>query len=195
MTRMKKIFRIIKRIESLETNICIYLLALMSFVVILQVFSRYLFNYSFVWAEELVRYLMIWMVMIGAALVQSKNEHIRIDFFPMLAGPRGRRIMETFFRLCTLLFLSIIIIKGIKISQFNRLFESSGLRISMFWPTLAIPIGALLIWLYTLSGLVKDVYRLLSWPLEKLREEDDRLSMEKYQTAQTPDEHSPAQEK
>jgi len=192
---MSKILPIIKRIESIETKVCIYLLALMSFVVILQVFSRYLFNYSFVWAEELVRYLMIWMVMIGAALVQSKNEHIRIDFFPMLAGPRGRRIMETFFRLCTLLFLSIIIIKGLKISQFNRLFESSGLRISMFWPTLAIPVGALLIWLYTVSGLVKDVYRLLSWPLEKLREEDDRLSMEKYQTAQTPDENSLAQEK
>jgi TRAP-type C4-dicarboxylate transport system permease small subunit len=103
--------------------------------------------------------------------------------------------METFFRLCTLLFLSIIIIKGLKIAQFNRLFESSGLRISMFWPTLAIPIGALLIWLYTLSGLVKDIYRLLSWPLEKLREEDDRLSMEKYQTTQPPDENSLAQEK
>lgn len=187
---MKNFSRLLRRFELIETFVCIYLLALMSFVVILQVFSRYLFNYSFVWAEELVRYLMIWMVMIGAALVQSKNEHIRIDFLPTLAGPRGRRIMETFFRLCTLLFLSIIIIKGLKISRFNRLFESSGLRISMFWPTLAIPIGALLIWLYTLSGLVRDIYRLLSWPLDKLRQEDDRLSTEKDHTAQTPGETS-----
>ena len=82
----------------------------------MQVFSRYLFNYSFVWAEELVRYLMIWMVMIGAARVQALGDHIRIDFFPMLAGPRGRRLMDILFRLCTLIFLLILFVKGIKIA-------------------------------------------------------------------------------
>ena len=79
--------KLVQRIESVVTKICTYLLVMMSFIVVVQVFSRYLFNYSFVWAEELVRYLMIWMVMIGSALVQSKNDHIRIDFFPRLVRP------------------------------------------------------------------------------------------------------------
>ena len=190
---MKRHLKLPERFERLETSIPVYLLVMMSFFVLLQVFSRYLFNFSFVWAEELVRYLMIWMVMIGASLVQSKNDHIRIDFFPLLAGPKGRRIMETFFRLCTLLFLVIILIKGIKIANFNRLFESSGLRISMFWPTLAIPIGALLMGFYTTTALVRDFYRLFTWSAEKLREEDARLSMEKYQTEQTSEETSSSQ--
>jgi C4-dicarboxylate transporter DctQ subunit len=191
---MKKHLKLSKRFEHLETNISVYLLVLMSFFVLLQVFSRYLFNYSFVWAEELVRYLMIWMVMIGASLVQSKNDHIRIDFFPLLAGPKGRRIMEIFFRLCTLLFLVIIFYKGIKIAYFNRLFESSGLRISMFWPSLAIPLGALLMGTYTINALVRDTYRLFTWSAEELRDEDDRLSMEKYQTEQTSEESSSSRE-
>ena len=191
---MTRHLKLSKRFEHLETNISVYLLVLMSFVVLLQVFSRYLFNYSFVWAEELVRYFMIWMVMIGASLVQSKNDHIRIDFFPLLAGPRGRRIMETFFRLCTLLFLVIIFIKGIKIAYFNRLFESSGLRISMFWPTLAIPLGALLMGTYTITALVRDTYRLFTWSAEELREEDERLTLEKYQSEQTTEETSSSQE-
>ena len=190
---MKRHLKLSKRFEYLETNISVYLLVLMSFIVLLQVFSRYLFNYSFVWAEELVRYFMIWMVMIGASLVQSKNDHIRIDFFPLLAGPRGRRIMETFFRLCTLLFLVIIFIKGIKIAYFNRLFESSGLRISMFWPTLAIPLGALLMGVYTITALVRDTFRLFTWSAEKLREEDERLTLEKYQTEQTSEQTSSSQ--
>jgi len=190
---MKRHLKLTKRFEQWETSIPVYLLVMMSFFVLLQVFSRYLFNFSFVWAEELVRYLMIWMVMIGASLVQSKNDHIRIDFFPLLAGPRGRRVMETFFRLCTLLFLVIILIKGIKIAYFNRLFESSGLRISMFWPTLAIPIGALLMGVYTTTALVRDTYRLFTWSAEKLREEDERLSMEKYQTEKTSEETSSSQ--
>lgn len=187
---MKPWNRILGYLESSETNICRLLLMLMSVIVVVQVFSRYLFNYSFVWAEELVRYLMIWMVMIGAARVQAMSEHIRIDFFPMLAGPRGRRLMDTFFRLCTLTFLIIIFVKGIKIAAFNRLFESSGLKISMLWPTLAIPVGAFLIILYTLKGLFQDVYQSLFWSKEMLLEADERLLEEKQMSvseAQPPD--------
>ena len=170
-----------KKVEGGLASICIWLLTMMSAIVIVQVFSRYIFNFSFVWAEELVRYMMIWMVMIGSALVQIKNEHIRIDFFPILAGPRGRRIMEIFFRLCTLALLAIITYKGFKVSYFNRLFESSGLRINMVWPTLAIPLGAILIGSYTLVGLVTDGIQLFTWPKERLAEFDHKLQLEKYQ--------------
>jgi len=155
---MKRLDRILGCLESIETNVCRLLLIVMCLVVVVQVFLRYVFSYSFVWAEELVRYLMIWMVMIGAARVEALREHIRIDFFPLLAGPRGRRLMEIFFRLCTLTFLVIIFIKGFKVAAFNRLFESSGLRISMMWPSLAVPIGALLIILYTLKGIFEDTF-------------------------------------
>ena len=173
---MKPWTRIIRYFESIEAGICRLLLTLMSVVVVVQVFSRYLFNYSFVWAEELVRYLMIWMVMIGAARVQAMGEHIRIDFFPMLAGPRGRRLMDTFFRLCALVFLIVIFIKGIKIADFNRLFESSGLGISMLWPTLAIPAGAFLIILYTLKCLIQEGFQAFFWTKEKLLEADRRMA-------------------
>jgi len=174
--------KLVQRIESVGTRICTYLLIVMSFIVVVQVFSRYLFNYSFVWAEELVRYLMIWMVMIGSALVQSKNDHIRIDFFPRRAGPRGRRLMETVFRFCTLLFMAVITYKGFQAAYFNRLFESSGLRISMFWPSLAIPLGGILIGAYTVSGLIQDFYRLVSWPKEKLEKMDRRRDMVTYES-------------
>ncbi|MBM4305348.1 MAG: TRAP transporter small permease [Deltaproteobacteria bacterium] len=178
---MKKILEALRFLERVESSICIFFLLVMTCVVLLQVFTRYLLNYSFAWAEELVRYLMIWMVMIGAALVQSKNDHIRIDFLPMLAGPRGRRIMETLFRLCILVFVIILVIKGIKIAYFNRLFESPGLRISKLWPMIAIPLGGVLIGVYTTKALAQDFYRLLFWPAEKLQEEDRQLAMEKFQ--------------
>ena len=178
MQRSKKIAR---WLESIQTYSCIFFLSLMSLIVIVQVFSRYVFNFSFVWAEELVRYLMIWMVMLGSALVQSKNEHIRIDFFPMLAGARGRRVMEVFFRLATLIFLVIIVYKGFKVSYFNRLFESSGLRISMLWPTLAIPLGAIAIGCYTMTGLIRDIYQLFAWNNTRLQEFDRLKTLEKYQ--------------
>lgn len=170
-----------KWFESVQTKICSFMLAFMCLMVAVQVILRYVFNFSFVWSEELIRYLMIWMVMLGSALVQARNEHVRIDFFPMLAGPRGRRVMETIFRLCTLVFLAILLIKGVKMVYFNRLFESSGLRISMLWASLAIPLGALLMGVYTLRDLVRDGHRMLFWPAEKLGEEDRRAALAKFQ--------------
>ncbi len=159
---MKMIVHAMEILEKWEIRACTGLLVAMSLVVLLQVFSRYLFNHAFVWAEELVRYLMIWMVMIGAALVQATNEHIRIDFLPMLAGPRARIVMDSAFRVCILLFLLILIVKGVRVARFNRLFESSGLGISMFWPTVALPVGAFLMALYTIRALAADLHRLIS---------------------------------
>lgn len=173
--------RLAKGFESMQTKLCSFMLAFMCLMVVVQVLLRYVFNFSFVWSEELIRYLMIWMVMIGSALVQNKNEHVRIDFFPMLAGPRGRRLMETIFRLCTLAFLAIILIKGVRMVYFNRLFESSGLRISMLWASLAIPLGALLMGAYTVRDLIRDVHRLLSRSADQLAEEDRREVAARYQ--------------
>ena len=173
-----------KHFSTLQTRICSFLLAFMCLMVVVQVVLRYVFNFSFVWSEEVIRYLMIWMVLIGSALVQDKNEHVRIDFFPMLAGPRGRRVMETLFRLCTLVFLAILVIKGVKMVYFNRLFESSGLRISMLWASLAIPVGALLMGTSTIRDLVRDGHRLIFWPAEKLEEEDRLTAMAKVQPMQ-----------
>jgi TRAP-type C4-dicarboxylate transport system permease small subunit len=170
--------------ETVQAKICSFMLAFMCLMVAVQVILRYVFNFSFVWSEELIRYLMIWMVMLGSALVQTKNEHVRIDFFPMLAGSRGRRVMETIFRLCTLIFLAILLIKGVKMVYFNRLFESSGLRISMLWASLAIPLGALLMGVYTFRDLIREGHRLFRWPAEKLTEEDRRTAMARYQPPQ-----------
>jgi C4-dicarboxylate transporter DctQ subunit len=170
-----------KSFENVQTKLCAFLLAFMCLMVVVQVVLRYVFSFSFVWSEELIRYLMIWMVMIGSALVQDRNEHVRIDFFPMLAGPRVRRVMETIFRLCALVFLLILTIKGVKMVYFNRLFESSGLRISMLWASLAIPLGALLMGIYTVRDLIRDGHRLFFWPAEKLAEEDRLTAMAKFQ--------------
>ena len=64
---------------------------------------------------------------------------------------------------------------------FNRLFESSGLRISMLWASLAIPLGALLMGIYTVRDLIRDGHRLFFWPAEKLAEEDRLTAMAKFQ--------------
>jgi hypothetical protein len=61
----------------------------------------------------------------------------------------------------------------------------------MLWPTLAIPIGAFLIILYTLKDLVQDIYQSIFWSKEKLLEEDARLLEEKQMSVSEPPQPDP----
>ena len=46
-----------------------------------QFITRYVFNDSAAWTEEIARYLLIATVFVGAAIGVGKNNHIQVDFF------------------------------------------------------------------------------------------------------------------
>ena len=43
------------------------------------VFWRYALNNSIVWAEEILRYIMIWGVLVGAGLTTREDQHVSMD--------------------------------------------------------------------------------------------------------------------
>lgn len=65
----------------------IALLAAMSVIVFANVCLRYLTNFSLIWAEEVARYLMIWMTFLGAGLALRMGGHVAVtnlhDFMPV----------------------------------------------------------------------------------------------------------------
>jgi len=48
-------------------------------VTCLQVICRYVFNRSLVWSEELVRFLVVWMCMVGSAVSNFDDDHMTIN--------------------------------------------------------------------------------------------------------------------
>lgn len=65
--------------ENLEKMLCVVFLALMSIIIVLQVFFRYVLNNSLSWSEELARYLFIWMIYIGISYGVKLDKHICVD--------------------------------------------------------------------------------------------------------------------
>ena len=65
--------------ENLEKMLCVVFLALMSIIIVLQVFFRYVLNNSLSWSEELARYLIIWMIYIGISYGVKLDKHICVD--------------------------------------------------------------------------------------------------------------------
>ena len=88
-------------------------------VIGLQVFLRYLFDYSFAWTEELCRFLIVWMVFIEAGVALAYGLHtvveINLDWLPI---PRiwlnllAKAIM-VFFLAATLYFARPFFLSGL----------------------------------------------------------------------------------
>lgn len=71
--------RIDKGILAVNRALMIAALAVMAVIVLANVLTRYLTNYSIPWSEELARYLMIWLTFLGIGPVFRLGGHVAID--------------------------------------------------------------------------------------------------------------------
>jgi len=76
------------------------LLALMAVLVFANVVLRYTTGDSVVWAEELSRYLMIWLTFLGAGLVLRYGGHLAIDNLQDLLPGRAGKWLRVLIVLC-----------------------------------------------------------------------------------------------
>jgi len=83
---LKNFGRCFNRIEELFIS---FLLLVMIFLSSLQIFMRTLFDSGLIWADPLLRHLVLWVGMLGAALATRYGKHITIDVFSHLLPGRG----------------------------------------------------------------------------------------------------------
>jgi C4-dicarboxylate transporter DctQ subunit len=73
---LKRLFDTLNRIENMTLVWTIIGLASIGFV---QVITRYVFNYSFTWFEELGRYLGVFVAFLGASMGVKTGSHFTMD--------------------------------------------------------------------------------------------------------------------
>jgi TRAP-type C4-dicarboxylate transport system permease small subunit len=93
-----------RRIWSVWTGLTDGFLCLLLLIMIglacLQIFLRTFFSSGFLWADPLLRYLVLWSGMLGAVVATREGKHIAIDIITYLA-PEGAK---TWIRLAINLF-------------------------------------------------------------------------------------------
>lgn len=139
--------------------------ALLMFYVLLvvtmavEVLRREIFAYSSIWGEELVRYAFIYLVWIGAAAAVRERAHIRIDVVIHYLGPRAKAALYIFGDLVMFVVAIIALYWSLETLMVSVKFGSvsAGLRVSMVWFLMAVPVGfALMLWRLTQS-LARDL--------------------------------------
>lgn len=141
------------RLYAVLRAICVVILIEYLILVLLQVFFRYVLNESLFWAEEAVRFSMVWSVLLGSALVARDRAHIRIDVVENLLPPVARRRLDLALDVLMIVFMVILMITGIQFAGRSMMQTSASLDLPMWAVYGAIPIGAFLQALFVLSML------------------------------------------
>ncbi|MEJ8543869.1 TRAP transporter small permease [Brevibacillus borstelensis] len=132
------------------------IIAVMSILIFWQVVARYAIGSSLAWSEELSRFLMIFMVLIGAAVALGKGSLIAVEIVPEMARESLKKWIKTATHLLSIVFYAILIVYGWKLAQNFSGQIAPGTGISMFWIYLSLPMGGLLLLLNSLSGVIKE---------------------------------------
>lgn len=145
---MNKIDLLFQKVSRTMEIFLVALFILLFFDVLLQVFSRYFLNASFSFTEELARFSLIWLSILGAAYLNAKREHLSMDFLYRKLSHVNKKKLAILIEVFILLFaLAVMVVGGFNLVYITLHLEqlSGTLRIPLGYVYAILPISGLLI--------------------------------------------------
>lgn len=136
---------------------CHVLVAAIACVMMAQVFFRYVINSSLQWAEELSIYALIWLVFIGSVTLVRGWRHITITAFVNMLPSRARAWSFVAAKLLSLVFILVLVYFGFQLVSLPVHASSPSMGFSTRWVKVSIAIGAVLMALFTINEIVRDL--------------------------------------
>lgn len=142
----------IRLVDILNTGlafVCGLALATMTVLIFLQVLVRFVFaklqiQFSVPWTEELSRYLMIWAVFIGAAVIARRADALAVEALVLAVPLKLGRAIKFCAHLMALIFYACIFMLGLDWMAFGRTEDAPVLGIHMAWIYASMSVGAAL---------------------------------------------------
>jgi len=118
MNVLLKLVLILDNIISPLIKLCkgatIFCVLSIAIIVSLSVFFRYVLNNSLTWSEEISKYLMVWMVFVGAPIAMLESRHIAIEILPNLFKPKLRAFIFLCVNVLIVITMGFWAVKGIE---------------------------------------------------------------------------------
>ncbi|MBD1381443.1 TRAP transporter small permease [Metabacillus arenae] len=121
-------------------------------VVSIQIFSRF-FPFSFIWTEEVTRFLFIYAVSFAAPLAMRNKEFMRLDFLITALPKKFRIFLESAIYLGVVLFCFIAAYQGYQFALIGQGQTSATTKIDMSFIHASIGISMLFTGIYTIINL------------------------------------------
>ncbi|NMG01641.1 TRAP transporter small permease subunit [Azoarcus taiwanensis] len=129
-------------------------------IMLYEAVGRAFLNTSYFWAEEAVRYLMVWAFFLTVGAAGTAGHHIRTDLLVERLGRRAQQVCHFLASLTGLGFSGVLFYASLP--QVQRYYTmgmmtESNLDLPLWALFLAMPIGAVLFFAYYLSCLLRTL--------------------------------------
>ena len=149
---MKTIIRIL---DNVLMKALILVMLLLVVAVLWQVISRYIFASPSPWTEEIARFLLIWIALLGAVYAFRTGMHLGLDILPKKLEGGAARALKVFTLLMVLMFsMAVLVIGGGSLVQMTWELKqySAVLGLPMAFVYSVIPVTGALICFYALAA-------------------------------------------
>ena len=142
-------------VRRVEDGLLVLLLVLMIAVAGGQIILRNIFDSGLVWADPLLRILVLWLALLGAIIASRSSNHISIDILSRYLGPRLQAFSQLVTNLFTALVCGLVSYYGVAFVRMDFMADTRAFAQLPAWLLeLIIPLGFALIALrYLLTSL------------------------------------------
>jgi TRAP-type C4-dicarboxylate transport system permease small subunit len=144
-------------VDKMVSSALIIILGVMVIAVVWQVFSRYVLTDPSTYTDELARFLMIWLGLLGAAYVSGKNMHLAIDILPNKLKGKSKLNLLVFIDILILFFvISVMVVGGGRLVYMTFILNqtSASLQIPLAYVYTILPLSGLLIAYYKIENIL-----------------------------------------
>ena len=136
--------------------LCVSLAGADLVVVIIEVVTRTAGS-TFIWTEELSRWLLVWMTFIGASVVLREKGHIRVEYFISICPKKLGKVINVIGEIGVLVFLYFFTILAWRVAVDALRMEGDIISLPMFYPKLGLVIGGGLMLIHQLHLLIRAI--------------------------------------
>lgn len=182
---MRKFIRVIDTLNKGLEVLCGLALAAMTALIFLQVLVRFVFGklniqFSVPWTEELSRYLMIWAIFIGAAIIARRADALAVEALVHAVPAAAGRVIKFAAHALTLAFYACIFKVGLDWAEFGFTENAPVLGVPMVYVYASMSVGAALTIVNVLTLLAevwvekKDILDVIDHEADEVVEEVER---------------------
>jgi TRAP-type C4-dicarboxylate transport system permease small subunit len=146
-----------EKVDRVLGYVLAFIMGVMVINVLWQVFSRFILGSPSSFTDELARYLMIWVGVLGAAYISGRRMHVAIDLLPMKLNKEGQVKLKVLVNIIIILFCFFaLVVGGSRLVYITYSLEqySAALQIPLALVYAIIPISGLLIMFYKVNDII-----------------------------------------
>lgn len=151
----------INAVNTILKFVLAFLVGAMVIICCWQVITRFILNNPSKYTEEILRYALIWLTMLGAPYAYGANKQLSIDLLVTRFSKKGQAQARIFVEIIVLILSAAVLVYGgisVTLNASGQISAAMQLPMEVYY--VCIPIGGALMILYSLDRLAADIHDL-----------------------------------